>query len=66
VDLLDILKVPKGSGSENMSTMIYKFRVKEFGPLIVAMDSHGNHLYFEVKNKAKEKLPEIYRQIGVG
>lgn len=45
---------------------IYKFRVKDFGPLIVAMDAHGNHLYFEVKKRATEKLQEIYRQIGVG
>jgi L(+)-tartrate dehydratase beta subunit len=45
---------------------IYKLRVKDFGPLIVAMDAHGNHLYFEVKKRAKEKLPAIYRQIGVG
>jgi L(+)-tartrate dehydratase beta subunit len=44
---------------------IYKFRVKGFGPLIVAMDSHGNHLYFEVKNRAMQRLPEIYKQIGI-
>lgn len=45
---------------------IYKLRVKDFGPLIVAMDSHGNHLYLEVKNRAIEKLPELYKQIGAG
>ena len=43
---------------------IYKLRVKDFGPLIVAMDSHGNHLYFDVKKNALEKLPELYRKIG--
>jgi L(+)-tartrate dehydratase beta subunit len=43
---------------------IYELRVKDFGPLIVAMDSHGNHLYFDVKKNALEKLPELYRQIG--
>jgi L(+)-tartrate dehydratase beta subunit len=43
---------------------IYKLRVKEFGPLIVAMDAHGNHLYFEVKRKAAERLPGLYRKIG--
>jgi len=45
---------------------IYKLRVKDFGPLIVAMDAHGNHLYFDVKKRALEKLPELYRQIGAG
>lgn len=44
---------------------IYKFRVKDFGPLIVAMDSHGNHLYFDVLEKAKQKLPNIYADLGV-
>jgi L(+)-tartrate dehydratase beta subunit len=45
---------------------IYQFRIKDFGPLIVAMDSFGNHLYFDVKKRAKEKLPDLYRQLGVG
>jgi len=45
---------------------IYKLRVKDFGPLIVAMDAHANHLYFDVKRRAIEKLPELYRQIGAG
>jgi L(+)-tartrate dehydratase beta subunit len=44
---------------------IYKLRVRDFGPLIVAMDSHGNHLYFDVKKKALGKLPELYKMIGV-
>jgi len=45
---------------------IYKLRVKDFGPLIVAMDAHRNHLYFDVKRTALEKLPELYKQIGAG
>lgn len=44
---------------------LYEFRVKNFGPLTVAMDSHGNHLYFSVKNEAKRRLPEIYKRLGV-
>lgn len=44
---------------------IYKFRVKDFGPLIVAMDSHGNHLYFDVHAQAMKKLPKIYGELGV-
>ena len=44
---------------------IYKFRVKDFGPLIVAMDSHGNHLYFDVKKQITQKLPELYKSLGV-
>jgi len=44
---------------------LYEFRVKDFGPLTVAMDSHGNHLYFNVKDEAKKRLPEIYKKLGV-
>jgi L(+)-tartrate dehydratase beta subunit len=44
---------------------IYKFRVRDFGPLIVAMDSHGNNLYFDVKKRAVERLPQIYKQLGL-
>jgi L(+)-tartrate dehydratase beta subunit len=45
---------------------IYKLRVRDFGPLIVAMDTHGRHLYFDVKKRALEKLPDLYTRIGVG
>ena len=44
---------------------LYQFRVKDFGPLTVAMDSHGGHLYNDVRDKAKRKLPEIYKKLGV-
>lgn len=44
---------------------IYKFRVKEFGPLVVAMDSNGDHLYFEIKRRAMERLPELYKKLGI-
>ncbi len=30
---------------------IWELEVKNFGPLVVAMDSHGNNLYKEVKKK---------------
>lgn len=44
---------------------LYQFRVKGFGPLTVAMDSHGRHLYEEVKAEALRRLPEIYKKLGV-
>ncbi len=44
---------------------LYKFRVKEFGPLTVAMDSHGRHLYEEVKEETRRRLPDIYQQLGI-
>jgi L(+)-tartrate dehydratase beta subunit len=44
---------------------LYQFRVKDFGPLTVAMDSHGGHLYQGVKAEALRRLPEIYKRLGV-
>jgi len=44
---------------------LYRFRVKGFGPLTVAMDSHGRHLYEEVKAEAIKRLPDIYQKLGV-
>ncbi len=44
---------------------LYRFRVKNFGPLTVAMDSHGRHLYDEVAEEARRRLPDIYAKLGV-
>jgi L(+)-tartrate dehydratase beta subunit len=44
---------------------LYQFRVKNFGPLIVAMDSHGNNLYSDVRAEAEKRLPEIYKRLGI-
>jgi fumarate hydratase subunit beta len=32
---------------------IWELEIKDFGPLVVAMDSHGNNLYEEVRKKIK-------------
>ncbi len=44
---------------------LYRFRVKNFGPLTVAMDSHGQSLYEQVNESIKKKMPEIYAKLGV-
>ena len=44
---------------------LYQFRVANFGPLTVAMDSHGRHLYEEVKAEALGRLPQIYEKLGI-
>ncbi|MFC1982800.1 FumA C-terminus/TtdB family hydratase beta subunit [Chloroflexota bacterium] len=38
---------------------IWVVRVKDWGPLIVAMDSHGNNLYSEITQRARERLTEL-------
>jgi len=44
---------------ELLPECLWKFRVKDFGPLIVGMDAHGRSLYEEVTAKAREKLAEL-------
>ena len=44
---------------------LYQFRVNDFGPLTVAMDSHGGHLFFEVRDEAYRRLPDIYKKLGI-
>jgi L(+)-tartrate dehydratase beta subunit len=44
---------------------LWKFRVNGFGPLLVAMDSHGESLYARVKDAAQQRRAEALRRLGV-
>lgn len=44
---------------------LWKFRVKGFGPLLVAMDSHGASLYTEVDKAARGKRAAALAALGV-
>jgi L(+)-tartrate dehydratase beta subunit len=44
---------------------LWKFRVHGFGPLLVAMDSHGASLYHEVDRKARERRANTLARLGV-
>ena len=44
---------------------LWKFRVNGFGPLLVAMDSHGESLYSRVKTAAAARRAEALRKLGV-
>jgi len=39
--------------------------VEEFGPLTVAIDSHGNNLFTEVQKKVEENKQKIYQKLGL-
>ena len=45
---------------------LWKFRVRGFGPLLVAMDSHGGSLYSKVRDAARAKRAEVLKRLGVG
>jgi L(+)-tartrate dehydratase beta subunit len=44
---------------------LWKFRVNGFGPLLVAMDSHGESLYSRVRTAAQHKRAEALKRLGV-
>lgn len=44
---------------------LWKFRVNGFGPLLVAMDSHGESLYSRVKTAAQQRRAEALKRLGV-
>ncbi|MCW3976341.1 MAG: FumA C-terminus/TtdB family hydratase beta subunit [Candidatus Bathyarchaeota archaeon] len=48
-----------------MPEALWIFEVEEFGPLTVAIDSHGNNLFEEVKKKVEEKRTAVYKKLGV-
>jgi L(+)-tartrate dehydratase beta subunit len=48
-----------------MPECLWRFRVRELGPLIVAMDAHGGDLYAEVLSDAKARLARIYAKLGL-
>lgn len=44
---------------------LWKFRIKDFGPLLVAMDAHGGSLYTVVNAAAKDKRAGVLAALGV-
>jgi L(+)-tartrate dehydratase beta subunit len=44
---------------ELMPECLWKFRVKDFGPLTVGIDAHGNSLFHDVQERAKQRLEEL-------
>ena len=44
---------------------LWKFRVRGFGPLVVAMDSEGGSLYAKVNQSARARREEALRKLGV-
>jgi len=44
---------------------LWKFRVRGFGPLLVAMDSQGESLYARVNDAALQRRAEALRKLGV-
>jgi L(+)-tartrate dehydratase beta subunit len=60
LETTQIEEIEEVAWEELMPECLWKFRVKDFGPLTVAIDAHGNSLYHDVQAQAKKKLEELY------
>jgi L(+)-tartrate dehydratase beta subunit len=48
-----------------MPECLWKFRVKDFGPLFVTMDSHGRSSYHDVRERTQANLRKAYERLGI-
>ncbi len=48
-----------------MPECVWRFRVKDFGPLFVTMDCHGTSSYQQVRERAAGNLQAAYRKLGL-
>ena len=44
---------------------LWQFRIKDFGPLLVAMDAHGQSLYDAVRDTAQDRRAQALARMGV-
>jgi len=44
---------------------MWVFEVEEFGPLLVAIDSHGGSLFRDVATAVEANKPRVYRKLGL-
>lgn len=44
---------------------LWKFKIRNFGPLLVAMDSHGDSLYTAVKQNTADQRAAVLASLGV-
>ena len=63
LETTQIEEIEEVAWEELMPECLWKFRVKDFGPLTVGIDAHGNSLYHDVQAAAQEKLKELFARI---
>lgn len=63
LETTQIEEIEEVAWEELMPECLWRFRVRDFGPLIVGIDAHGNSLYRDVQARAREKLEEIYARL---
>jgi L(+)-tartrate dehydratase beta subunit len=60
LETTQIEEIEEVAWEELMPECLWKFRVKDFGPLTVGIDSHGNSLFRDVQEQARKKVQDLY------
>jgi L(+)-tartrate dehydratase beta subunit len=63
LETTQIEEIEEVAWEELMPECLWKFRVKDFGPLTVGIDSHGNSLFHDVQERAQARLEELYDRL---
>jgi L(+)-tartrate dehydratase beta subunit len=63
LETTQIEEIEEVAWEELMPECLWRFRVKDFGPLTVGIDAHGNSLYQDVQTRAHTKLEELLARI---
>ncbi len=59
LETTQIEEIEEVAWEELMPECLWKFRVKDFGPLTVGIDAHGNSVFHDVQERAKKRLERI-------
>ena len=63
LETTQIEEIEEVAWEELMPECLWKFRVRDFGPLTVGIDSHGNSVYRDVQTRAQQKLEELVARL---
>src|SRR5438876_9378577 len=58
-----IEEIEEVAWEELMPECLWRFRVKDFGPLWVGIDSHGKSMYHDVQEQAHKRLEDIVAKL---
>ena len=63
LETTQIEEIEEVAWEELMPECLWKFRVKDFGPLTVGIDAHGKSLFHDVQEAAKKRLEDLYARL---
>jgi L(+)-tartrate dehydratase beta subunit len=63
LETTQIEEIEEVAWEDLMPECLWRFRVKDFGPLTVGIDAHGNSVYRDVQAEARKRLEGILERI---